>query len=74
MSEARTPTAIEVSPAFKWILITVIGITAVTFATNVLLVVFAEKNEDIKTLINACSDAWKGGVGAVFGLVAGKAT
>lgn len=76
MSTPGQTEIIDVSSTFKLILFTVIAITAVAFVANVMLVLMAdtETDEQVRNLVSACSDTWKGGFAAILGLLAGKAT
>jgi hypothetical protein len=59
---------------FKLILIVVLIFWATSFIAHIALVLLAQpdKHEEVRTLINACSDAWKGASAAILGLLAGK--
>ncbi|HEV7711816.1 MAG TPA: hypothetical protein VGP16_26750 [Asanoa sp.] len=64
----------RVTPAFKLVFLTVLGLTVIAFATNVILVIaLKEPNEQAKTLIDTCSTITKAGFGAIVGLIGGKA-
>jgi hypothetical protein len=64
----------RVTPAFKLVFLTVLGLTVIAFATNVILVIaLKDPNEQAKTLIDTCSTITKAGFGAIVGLIGGKA-
>ena len=64
----------RVTPVFKLVFLTVLGLTVLSFATNVILVIaLKEPNEQAKGLIDTCSTITKAGFGAIVGLIGGKA-
>jgi hypothetical protein len=63
-----------ISPAFKLVFLTVLGITLLALAMNAVLVVtMNDPNEQAKSLIETCSTMTKAGFGAIIGLIGGKA-
>lgn len=67
-------TAEALSPTFKLVFLSVLGITLLTFAVHVALVIFLDDpNAQAVTLIETCSTLTKAGFGAIVGLVGGKA-
>jgi hypothetical protein len=67
--------AIVVSPHFKWLLIAVIAITVVCGAVQVLLAVVLDKPTELQQQAFAAMNfGWQAGLGALFGLLGGKAT
>jgi hypothetical protein len=72
-SGGRPPTPLK--PAFKWALITVVGITVLSgIATIVLAGVWTHPTPNQQSTFEAFGFAWKAGIGAIFGLIGGKVT
>jgi hypothetical protein len=62
------------TPAFKLVFLTVLGLTTTALILNVFLVVLLnEPNDQAKNLIDTCSTITKAGFGAIVGLIGGKA-
>lgn len=59
---------------FKLILSAVLTLTLVTLGVDVLLTYVPARGNDPKSLADSCSTAFKLGMGAVFGLLGGRAT
>jgi hypothetical protein len=63
----------KLSPLFKWVLASVVGLTAVSLGTSLGLVLyFATPSPAAERLIETCSTTWKLGFGTVIGLLGGK--
>jgi hypothetical protein len=62
------------TPAFKLVFLTVLGLTMTALILNVILVVLlSDPNDQAKSLIDTCSTIAKAGFGAIVGLIGGKA-
>lgn len=77
---AQTPEGAEavttetLSPVFKLIFLSVLGITLLAFAVNVVLVLaIADPSDEATGLLETCSTITKLGFGAMVGLIGGKA-
>jgi hypothetical protein len=65
---------IVAGPLFKFVLITVVGLTVLSLAVAVVLAtLYPQPSDQVKGLIETCSTTFKIGCGAVFGLLGGKA-
>ena len=66
----------DITPFFKWTLIAVFGITLLSFLGAAALA-FANGSEDVPPLMNSfstlCDFGFKSGLGALVGLITGKA-
>jgi hypothetical protein len=61
-----------VSPAFKLVFISVLGVTVLCILLNLGLVLLGPYNPQAERLSDSLSTAWKLGLGAIFGLLSGK--
>jgi hypothetical protein len=69
----RTVKTIKVNPTFKLIFLTVVGITILAGAVEVLLAgVWTAPSPNQQSAFEAMGFAWKAGIGAIFGLLSGK--
>lgn len=66
-------THLRLTPAFKWVFLSVITLTLLSLAVSVYLVNSMNASEDARRLIETCSTTYKLGFGAIVGLVGGKA-
>ncbi len=71
----------NVPVTFKWTFIGVLGLTALSFIGLGLLAFFGNTSVAVdhipiaqKNLSTACDFGWKAGLGAILGLLGGKAT
>ena len=71
----------DVSTEFKLALLVVVGLTVVCLVGIGILALFGSQATDLdkvsigqRNFHTACSFGWQAGVGAIFGLVGGKAT
>ncbi|GIJ50031.1 hypothetical protein Val02_69170 [Virgisporangium aliadipatigenens] len=71
MDKGRTPDA-SVSPRFKLIFSTVVGLTVVSLILNVVLALFGGESAQVQAASEACSTAFKMGFGAIVGLIGGR--
>jgi hypothetical protein len=63
----------KLSPLFKWVLASVVGLTAVSLGASLGLVMyFVNPPPAAERLIETCSTSWKLGFGTVIGLIGGK--
>ncbi len=67
------PGTVEMSPAFKLIFFSVLGLTILSLAACIALAISARQTDAIKNLIETTSTTWKMGFGAIIGLLGGKA-
>jgi hypothetical protein len=65
-------TAIVLTPAFKLIFFSVLGLTILSLVGNFLAVLVPNQTEEVKRLAETCSTTWKLGFGAIVGLIGGK--
>ena len=71
---ATTVRQTTLTPAFKLVFLTVLGLTVGALIANIILVVaIPNPNDDARTLIDTCSTIVKTGFGAIVGLLGGKA-
>jgi hypothetical protein len=70
--KARTGSAVTLSPVFTLIFLTVVTFTALSMLISVVLAMRAP-SDPANQVLAACLDTWKLGVGAIVGLLAGKA-
>ena len=65
---------VTVTPTFKLVFASVLGLTVVSLLTVILLAVFVQNPSDqVKAVIETCSTTFKMGFGAIVGLIGGKA-
>ena len=73
-----SPVAVQLTPAFKLIFLTVVALTLLSFA-GTFVVLFATHgdatiSEPAKQTLDTCSTTYKLGFGAIIGLIGGKVT
>ena len=56
-----------VSPAFKLVFFSVLGLTVLSLIAGFVAVAFLEQTEDAKRFAETCSTTWKMGFGAIGG-------
>ncbi|HWE35668.1 MAG TPA: hypothetical protein VG406_03785 [Isosphaeraceae bacterium] len=61
------------TPAFRLVFFSVLGLTLLSLAASVYLVLREKQTDEIKRLAETCSTTWKLGFGAIGGLIGGKA-
>lgn len=72
-SKDSSASAALVSPNFKMIFITVVGLTVLLFIAGWSTALIVEKpDEDLKKFMETCNTLTTGGFGAIFGLFGGK--
>lgn len=65
---------IRLTPTFKLVFLSVLSITMVSLALNVILVLVLDNpSNEAKNLMETCSTIVKAGFGAIVGLIGGKA-
>ena len=71
----RTPpvAVLTLTPAFKWVLLIVLGLTLVSLVVSVYLASLSNPSDLAKGLFETCSTTWKMGFAAIIGLIGGKA-
>ena len=63
-----------VTPMFKLVFLTVLGLTILSLAASFGLAVWADPTKDAtRSLMETCSTTWKMGFSAIIGLIGGKA-
>jgi fucose permease len=62
----------QLTPAFKLVFLSVLGLTILSLAVSVLLTLNPSPSEEVRRLIETCSTTFKMGFGAMVGLIAGK--
>jgi hypothetical protein len=67
------PPAITLDPAFKLVLIIVTSLTVVLLFVMIGLAITGATNDASKNLFDTCSTGFKIGLGAIVGLLGGKA-
>jgi hypothetical protein len=71
----QEPDVITLSPAFKLILLVVLGLTILFLVVSLgLAILYSDPPEHVKGLLIACTHLFAAGAGAVFGLLGGKVT
>jgi hypothetical protein len=69
-----TSQAATLTPFFKLVFLTVLGLTVLSIVIDLFLVMLINNPSDqAKNLIETCSTTWKMGFGAIVGLIGGKA-
>jgi hypothetical protein len=66
-------TAAPLTPAFKLVFFSVLGLTVLSLIVGVVLVLLPNPSEEAKRLTETCSTIFKLGCGTIFGLIGGKA-
>jgi hypothetical protein len=66
-------TTIPLTPAFKLVFFSVLGLTVLSLIVGVVLVLLPNPSEEAKRLAETCSTIFKPGCGTIFGLIGGKA-
>ena len=68
------PTPVTLTPAFKLVFLSVLGLTLLCMVVMIWLAVRVQNpSQDVGRLIETCSTAFKLGFGAIVGLIGGKA-
>jgi hypothetical protein len=63
----------DITPLFKLVFFTVLGLTVLSIGINVLLVLDGTNTAMARDLAKLCAAGWTGGTAAIFGLLGGKA-
>lgn len=61
------------TPVFKLVFVSVVGLTLIAMGINVGLVVLGATSDSAMSLADTCSTTWKTGSGAIIGLLGGRA-
>lgn len=61
------------SPRFKLIFATVVGLTVLALVLNVVLALCGDGSEQVRAVADTCSTTYKLGFGAIVGLLGAKA-
>jgi len=70
---ASTVLTIPLSPTFKLVFVSILGLTILCLIIACSLVGLGIKSEESKVLFDLCATTFKLGFGAIIGLVGGKA-
>lgn len=70
---SSTVLTVTLSPVFKLIFCSVLGITVLSMALGCSLVALGVQTVEGKALFDLCVTTWKLGFGAIIGLLGGKA-
>jgi hypothetical protein len=71
----QEPDVITLSPAFKLILLVVLGLAILFLVVSLgLAILYSDPPEHVKGLLIACTHLFAAGAGAVFGFLGGKVT
>jgi hypothetical protein len=74
LSAKAKGSATAITPLFRLVFFSVLGLTVLSILMNFGLVMWIDNPTDsAKTLMESCSTGWKLGFGAIVGLVGGKA-
>lgn len=65
-------TRIVVTPAFKLVFLSVLGLTIALVIASICLAVFPTQTEAVKNVTGMCMTLCKSGFGAILGLLGGK--
>ena len=71
--QSSTTITVTLTPAFKLVFLSVLGITVLSMVLSCYLVASGAASEDKTALVQACLTTWKLGFGAIIGLLGGKA-
>lgn len=69
----NTVTSVYISPHFKMILLSVVGLTLLSLGVSLFFSLHGKLTQPQSDLFTTCSTTWKMGFGAVVGLIGGKA-
>lgn len=69
----RPAQVIPLTPAFKWVFISIVGLTLLSLLISVLTALADNPNDLQRTLFSTCMDIWKMGFTGILGLLGGKA-
>jgi hypothetical protein len=67
-------TTCKITPVFKLVFFTVLGLTLLSGATSLCLATQSSLSAQQNRIFESCSTTWQMGVGAIFGLLGSKAT
>ncbi len=70
--ELPPATTITLTPAFKLVFFTVLGLTILSLGVSLTLVILPNPSEEAKRLGETCSTIFKLGCGTIFGLIGGR--
>jgi hypothetical protein len=66
-------TSFDLTPAFHLVFLTIIALTVLSWAVSLGLSTWGRDNQSTERLIETCSTTWKMGLGAIVGMVGGRA-
>ncbi len=69
------PVHAAIDPQFKWVLIAVVGLTVLSLLAAIFLALVPDNpgSDQVAAVIKTCTTVFNAGVGAVIGLLGGKA-
>ncbi len=73
LSRGSGAEVIALTPTFKWIFVSVLGLTVLSLVLSIVLALVGAETEARKTLLSTLADVYKMGFTAILGLLGGKA-
>lgn len=73
-SSLDSPEEVGTTDHFRLVFVSVLALTILALALNVVLTVFCESTAEVRAAADSCSTTYKLGFGTIVGLVGGKAS